>query len=249
MRFMVKFTFFAELTRDYAMILQMTRPVQGGLRQERQFELIANHLANVSTAGFKGDILTFDQTMKAIQVVDHSQGKMRTTGNQLDVAISGQGFFKVQTPEGIRYTRAGNFTVDRESLLVTPDGHPVLGVGGPIVIRGTESDISQNISVGEDGTVQVDGDTVGQLSVVDFADIRQLRKTAGTLFVYDGPLGDEMAAQNAVVHQGTLEEPNISTAIEMTRMIQSHRLYEAYQKMVHSFDEINTRAVQEIGKF
>jgi len=230
------------------MIRQMTRPVQGGLRQERQFELIANHIANANTAGFKGDILTFDQEMKAIQVVDHSQGKMRSTANKLDLAISGQGFFKVQTPKGIRYTRAGNFTLNRDSVLVTQDGDPVMGVGGPIVVRGTETDISDNISVREDGTVQVDEDIVGQLSVVNFTDIRKLKKEENSLFAYEGPRGDERPVRGAVVRQGILEEPNISTAAEMTKMIQSHRLYEAYQKMIHTFDEINSKAVQEIGK-
>ncbi len=79
------------------MILQMTVPVQGGLRQEKQLEIIANHIANASTTGFKPDILSFDETFRASLTVDHRQGAIKKTGNNLDLAIDGNGFFKIQT--------------------------------------------------------------------------------------------------------------------------------------------------------
>ena len=230
------------------MILQQTRPVQGGLRQQRQFELIANHIANISTAGFKGDILAFDQALKATQVVDFQQGSIKSTGNNLDVAISGKGFFKIQTPAGIRYTRDGNFTVNSDNQLVTQNGELVQGDGGPITLQGAGAETSDNIHIGETGEISVDGAAIGRLDVVDFDDLKKLRKDRSSFFIYQGPAGDEQPAQQYAVQQGALEGANISPAVEMTKMIEVHRLYEAYQKMIQTFDEIDSKAVLEVGK-
>ncbi|MFZ5571709.1 MAG: flagellar hook-basal body protein [Thermodesulfobacteriota bacterium] len=230
------------------MILQMTRPVQGGLRQERQFELIANHLANVGTTGFKADILAFDQALKATQVVDFQSGDIRTTGNNLDVAISGNGFFKIETAEGIRYTRDGGFTINQDMELVTQNGDPVLGDGAPIVLQGAEAETTDNIQISEDGEIRVDGEVAGQLDIVTFDDLTRLRKDRSSLFVYEGLPADERAADQYVVQQGALEGANIATAVEMTKMIQVHRMYEAFQKMIQTFDEIDSKAVTEVGR-
>ncbi len=230
------------------MILQMTRPVQGGLRQERQLELIANHIANVGTNGFKADILAFDQALKATQVVDFQQGDIKTTGNNLDVAISGNGFFKIQTPEGIRYTRDGNFTLNQDMVLVTQNGDPVLGGGGPIIIQGTEAETTDNIQIGEDGEIRVDDEAGDRLDIVTFDDLKRMRKDRSSLFVYDGLPGDEREADQYTVHQGALEGANISPAVEMAKMIQVHRMYEAIQKMIQTFDDIDSKAVTEVGR-
>lgn len=231
------------------MILQMTRAVQGGLRQEKQFGLVANHLANLNTNGFKADILAFDAKHKATQVVDHRQGPIRTTGNLLDMAVSGNGFFKIQTPEGVRYTRDGSFTLDRNMQLVTQNGNPVLGEGGPIVIQGAEAQTTDNVQIMDDGQVSVDDEIIGRVAVVDFADLTQLRKVGASLYVNDGDAADEMPAENFAVSQGALEGSNITPAIEMTKMIEVHRMYEAYQKMMQTFDEIDSKAITEVGKF
>ncbi|MBA4366059.1 MAG: flagellar hook-basal body protein [Desulfobacterium sp.] len=225
------------------MILQMTRAVQGGLRQERKLDIIANHLANSDTNGFKGDILAFDDMFKANLVTDHSQGDLKVTDNKLDLAINGNGFFKVQTQLGIQYTRDGNLTVDQNGTLVTQNGDPVLGNNAPIVIQGTEIHISQA------GEVIVDGDAIGNLDVVTFEDLTRLKKTDKSMFRYEGDAGaDEQIPQNVSVEQGSLEKPNISTTIEMVEMIQTHRMYEAYQKMIMTFDEIDSKAILELGR-
>ncbi len=229
------------------MILQMTRPVQGGLRQEKQFELIANHIANASTAGFKADILAFDQALKATQVIDFQPGDIKSTGNNLDVAISGKGFFKINTPEGLRYTRDGNFTVNQERVLVTQNGEEVQGDGGPITLQG-ETEASDNITIDESGEIRVDGASVGRLDIVEFEDLKKMRKGRNNLLVYDGLPGDERQAEQSTVHQGALENANVSAVVEMTKMIQVHRMYEAYQKMIQTFDEIDSKAVLEVGK-
>lgn len=225
------------------MILQMTRAVQGGLRQERKLDIIANHLANSDTNGFKGDILAFDDVFKANLVTDHSQGNLNVTGNTLDLALGDKGFFKIQTPQGIQYTRDGNFTVDRNGTLVTQNGDAVLGNNAPLAIQGTEIHINQA------GEVFVDGEAVGNLDIVTFEDLTRLKKTDQSLFRYEGDAGtDEQIPQNVNVRQGSLEKSNISTAIEMVEMIQTHRMYEAYQKMIMTFDEIDSKAILELGR-
>ena len=225
------------------MILQMTRAVQGGLRQERKLEVIANHLANADTNGFKGDILAFDDMFRANLVTDHSQGSLNITGNDLDLALTDQGFFKIQTDQGIQYTRDGNFTVNQNGTLVTQNGDPVLGNNAPVVIQGT------SVFINRTGEILVDGEAIGNLDVVTFADLTRLQKTDKSLFRYEGDAAtDEQIPPTISVRQGALEKPNISTAIEMVEMIQTHRMYEAYQKMIMTFDEIDSKAITELGR-
>ena len=230
------------------MILQTTRPVQGGIRQERRLELIANHLANVNTSGYKADILAFDDMFRARLAVDHRQGDMQVTGNKLDIAIAGQGFFRIQTPEGIRYTRDGSFTLDRNRALVTQNGDAVVGDAGDIILQGGEAEISDNIVVHQNGDIMIDNILVDRMSIVTFDDLSQLEKVGSSMFAYTGPPGDERIAAEATVKQGTLEKSNITIALEMTKMIHTHRMYEAYQKMIQTFDEIDSKIILDVGK-
>ncbi len=139
------------------MLLQMTRPVQAGIRKQRQYEITANHLANLNTTGFKGDVLSFDRVFKANLTVDYSQGPLKATEGKFDIAINGDGFFKVQTGEGVRYTRDGNFILNQEGTLVTMNGDEVLSDSGPIAIEGN------NVSINEAGEIEVDGEVVSVL--------------------------------------------------------------------------------------
>ncbi len=224
------------------MILQITKPVQGGLRQEKKLEIIANHLANANTNGFKADILTFDNVFRAKLTVDHRQGDLKVTGNKLDLGLGDKGFFKVQTQRGIMYTRDGNFTINKNNILSTQNGDAVLSSVGPIIINGTD------ININEIGEIQVDGGVAGRLDIVSFNNLNLLKKQGNSLYKYTGPEGDELIPENILVKQGVLEKPNISIAAEMTKMIQTHRMYEAYQKMIHTFDEIDTKAISEVGR-
>jgi flagellar basal-body rod protein FlgF len=225
------------------MLLQMTRPVQGGLRQQRKLDVIANNLANTDTPGFKGDILSFDDTLKATRTIDFTQGPLRQTGNKLDVAIQGEGFFQVLTPQGIRYTRDGNFTLDSNGEIITQQGFPVMGDGGPIAIPITGNDIG----ISQTGDIEVDGATIDRFKVVTFADLNKLDKQGNSLFVYQGPQTDQRPATQATVHQGALEQPNTAVVKEMSKMVETMRLFEAYQKVIQSFDETDTKAINEIG--
>lgn len=224
------------------MIIQMTGPVQAALIQEKKFEIVSNNLANADTTGFKADILSFDQMLKAHMTVDLTQGDIKMTGNKLDLALASEGFFKVQTSHGVRYTRDGSFLLNRENALVTQAGEAVLGEEGPISIEG------KDIYINEDGTVQVDGESVGKLSIVSFRYPEKLYKEGSSLFAYKGVPLDEQTPPDVSVKQGSLERPNVTTVVEMTKMIETMRFYESFQKVIQSFDETNAKAINEVGK-
>lgn len=129
----------------------MTRPVQGGLRQERKLEVTSNHLANVDTAGFKKDVVSFDRLFKAKLNTDLTQAGVKHTGNPLDLALVDEGFFKVETGSGVRYTRNGIFSLNSDNILVDQNGDPVLGQNGPITI------VAGTVEINAAGEVRGDG--------------------------------------------------------------------------------------------
>ena len=215
------------------MILQMTRVVQAGLKQERKLDIVSNHLANADTTGFKADILSFDEAMNAVLTVDHTQGDVKHTDNTLDLALGDEGFFKVQTPQGVRYTRNGNFTLNAGGQLVTQNGDPVLGPGGPVVIAGSD------VQVSKDGAIEVDGEAGGQLAVATFADLTLLHKEGSGNYVYRGNPADEIVPEAVEVVQGALEKPNFTVVEEMTDMIAINR------KLLRSTIHCSTGGINE----
>ena len=220
------------------MLFEMTRSAQTSLRKERQYELISNRLANANTAGFKKEILSFDETLNPILTMDFTQGEMQETGNKLDLAISGKGFFKVNTPVGTRYTRDGNFTTDATGRMVTQDGFPVMGKNGPISLTG------DNIFFGEDGQVIMDSMVFDSLDIVDFTDKGDLYREGSNLFALDPAKGREITAADARIVQGALEGTNVSTVTEMTNLIAANRMYESSGKVMRTSDESDARAIQ-----
>ncbi len=224
------------------MIQEMTGPTQGALKLERKFDTIANHLANSATTGFKADILTFDNMLRSRMTTDFTPGNPFETGNPLDFAIESDGFFRIQTANGIRYTRAGNFTLDAQGQLVTQQGDPVLGDGGPLLLDGAQ------IEVTPEGLVEVDGAPAGRLAVVTFEDKTLLRKEGNSQFVYTGEEGNEIEPEVISVNQGALEQSNVSVVAEMTRMIEINRAYESMQKMLQSIDEANQKVISEVAR-
>lgn len=223
------------------MIHEMSYAVQGALRQERRFEVLANHMANVGTTGFKAQTLSFDNMLQAHMNIDTTQGTLLSTESPLDVAISGDGYFKIQTNQGIRYTRNGNFSLDAEGVLVNNEGDVVLGENGPITIDGTD------ISIGKNGEIDVDGSVAGKLLIVDFKMIGGLEKKGDSLFAYSGPEKDEIPAGKFEVRQGSLEQSNVETMVEMTRMIETNRFYESFQKLMQTIDELDGKAITDVG--
>lgn len=224
------------------MIHEMSYAVQGAIRQERRFEILANHMANAGTTGFKTQTLSFDKMLQAHMTLDTTQGPLLATQSPLDVAISGDGFFKIQTDQGARYSRNGNFSRNAEGLLVNSEGDAVMGESGPITIEGDD------ISIGVDGEIEVDGSVTGKLLIVDFEMKEGLEKKGDSLFAYAGPESDEIPAERFEVRQGNLEQSNVETMVEMTRMIETNRFYESFQKLMQTIDELNAKAISEVGQ-
>ena len=228
------------------MILEMTRPVQGGLRQERKLEAVSNNLANADTNGFKKDSISFDRQFKAMINKDFSQGNILTTGNPLDFAISGKGFFKIDTQEGIKYTRNGNFTLDANGILVDQNGNFVMGQAGAIAID--SDDVAKELAVNQNGEISLAGELVDTLDIVTFANLKNVERDAMNLLSYKGDTADEIQAEQALVQHKALEKSNIKVVEEMVRMIDYHRMFETFTKSMMTFDEIDSKAINDVGK-
>ena len=224
----------------------------GALRQERRYSIIANNMANSQTVGFKKDVMVFrkvvDEATDRVKpqdmgrvITSFQQGNLQRTGNTLDLAIDGEGFFKVQTPNGIRYTRAGSFSLSPEKILVNENGFPVMGRSGEITING------KDIVIDRDGSVTVNGGIVDQISVVRLAEPNLLKKEGQTMMKLEGP-PREMAADPSQVVQGALESSNTNVIEEMMRMLDAQRTYETCVRLIQSNDEMNSKIVNEVGK-
>ncbi len=226
---------------DLAGYVALTR--QSGLLKEMQ--AVANNIANVSTTGFRREGVLFAETVRALPVeggsiamaeargrwTDGTQGVLVQSGGVLDLAIEGEGFFRVMTPAGERLTRAGAFSRNGEGDIVTPDGHLLLDEGGGPINIPFEA---QAIAVAADGTLSVDGQPAALIGVVTTEDATRLFRETGVLFRYEDDL---LPAEGAAVVQGFLEQSNVDAVTEMARMIAVQRAYEAGQKLLEQEDE------------
>ncbi len=238
----------------------------GMMLQRDKMEVVTNNLVNVETSGYKADTLltqSFDEVLLE-RINDENivsftqadvglynfgvhvnyiatgfeQGIMETTDRTTDLAIAGDGFFAVQTPDGERYTRAGAFGVDQNGYLVTADGHFVLGTSGPLLVGST--DITVDVT---GGITSLEGLPLGQLRLVTFEDNASLRKQGSNLFAGDAPIDSP-----AEVRQGMLEGSNVDTAREMVEMMGLYRNYETNQRMLTMIDETVGMAATDIGR-
>ena len=227
--------------------------LSGALLKQKQLDLSAQNMANAATSGYKKERISFrnslipvdnkpagapdGRSMSDVSAVatDFSPGAMMKTGNPLDLAINGDGFFAL---EGNTYTRNGNFRIDGEGYLVTQDGRRVLGSGGPVSVQGGRIDVSAS------GEIFVDGVSAGTLRIVDFPDKNVLEKLSGGVFYTRTP-GREI---NTQVSQGYIEASNVEAVREMVEMMVSLREFEAYQKMIIAFDEASSKTVNQMGR-
>ncbi len=228
--------------------LNMMAPT-GFILQERRFSTISNNLSNTQTVGFKKDVPVFEQLLSQADgkktttdttVTVFQQGGIQKTGNQFDLAIEGEGFFKILTPEGVRYTRSGNFSLNRDQVLVQKDGYPVLGRRGEISVRG------KNFEVDPGGAVLVDGQEVDRINLVTFADLGGLKKEGQTLFGLPEPQ-EEIEIEKPQIAQGFAEASNVNALEEMIHMMECLRIYEACSKVMQAGDEMDGKAVNEMG--
>jgi len=217
--------------------------IDGSLTQQLKFETVANNMANMNTNGFKKNIISFNEAleMNSISKIDFTQGPVRYTGNELDVALDSKGFFKIQTANGIRYTRDGAFKLDETGTLATWNGDSVLGQNGPITIDGSK------VSIGGDGQVQVDGESVDRLMVVDFESPQLLKKEGGSCYSYTGEENEISTVENVRVQQNYLESSNVNSTEEMIKMIETYRVFESVQKAIQSIDKVTDKMVNDYG--
>ena len=165
-------------------------------------------------------------------------GRIRITGNPLDTAIQGSGFFEVKTPQGIRYTRSGMFSLDSQRRLVTNLGYPVMGTKGEIKIP------PGMIQVNTQGGIHVDGLQVATLKVVDFPVDHMPQKH------FEGLFASESAtpSKNPQVQGGHIEESNVNSIGEMVKMIQGMRSYESTQKLIQTLDHMAEVSIRDVGR-
>ncbi len=210
-------------------------------------ETIANNLANAGTTGFKRDfgrILESENGFDVGTSVDLSPGDFVATRNNLDVAIQGSGFFAVQTPQGVRYTRAGNFAVSAEGDLVTKDGMPVLSTSDTPIRIGDGT-----VAIEDSGAVTVDGNEVGTLKLVNFKKIEGLEKEGLHRLAWKGSPQDIEDVREPKVKSGHLEHSNVSSVNEMVHLMAAYRDFESVQRTVKTLmTDMNVKLNQELGK-
>lgn len=173
---------------------------------------------------------------------DFTQGPAINTHNKLDLMIEGEGFFSVQTEEGLRYQRAGDMTLSKEGALVSKQGDPILGEKGVIYIR------SDKFHVDARGEVYQDGQFVDKIKIQKFEDNKALERVGRNYYFYGGKAEDITEAENATLKQGFLEGSNVNPIKNLTALIVSHRSYEAYQKAVANYDQIMDKTSNSIGE-
>lgn len=215
---------------------------QSGLMREMQ--IVANNIANAATTGFRQEGLIFSEHVKALEAgaslsmagatvrnTSMLQGTLTETGGTLDLAIEGEGFFQVETPNGPRLTRAGNFSSNGEGDLVTNDGYRVLdGGGAPVFIPPNATDLS----VSADGTVSTNGQPLTQIGLFRPVDLNDMVREDGVMFRTEG---DIEPAENGRVLQGFLENSNVDPIGQLARMIEVQRAYEMGQSFMDAENE------------
>lgn len=255
----------------------------GMIANQMRQDVIANNMANVSTAGYKKNYAVDYSFADALETAtnrsyrdrlplndeivhtfvpgadtlalthetttSYSQGDMHLTGNKLDLALAGDGYFAVQAEDGVRYTRNGSFMLNANNELINQRGERVLGEGGedgsgvPIVVNG------RDVAILPDGTVQSDGINAGKLQIVQFENMDSLEKVGKSFFKYRGNESEITAVDVPAVEQGYLERSNVNSLTEMTHMISNTRHYEIAGKALKSIEQSISRSIVELPKF
>lgn len=234
--------------------------------QAQALEAISHNLANLQSTGFKqtrfyyellstledesltplGEAINSPQ-VRTRMVTDFSGGSIEETGNPLDFALLGDGFFTVLTPQGVRYTRNGDFTLGPEGRLQTVDGFPVLGVsndpqGRPILLP------EGRVELASDGRLAVDGNEVGRLKIVAFADAGALMPQGGSLFQAQPGAQEQPPIQLNVV-QGFIEQANVNAVKAVTEMVGLMRNFEMLSQAIRSLTrDVDQKLINELGR-
>ena len=221
-------------------------------------DVVANNIANMNTAGFKGEDMMFVEHLVKSRggekllgnklayardiatLTNFNEGPTEKTGNPLDLAIAGDGYFVVQTPQGERYTRNGRLKLDEGGQLVNQAGQPVLSSGGQPFILAPED---TEITVSRDGTLSTNNGNLGKLKVVRFENPQQLKRSAGGLYASQSPPID---VERPNITQGMLEGSNVQPIFEMAKMIEIHRSYDNVRNFIEREDERMRNMIKEM---
>ena len=222
----------------------------GAVAQTKSLDVIANNVANASTIGFKAQRAVFREALvnaerRDVAFVgvdpaedDVSQGALRQTGEKLDLALVGEGFFAVDTPRGPRYTRAGDFRLDPAGALVNGAGLAARSqTGGKITIPAESSEVA----VDPEGRVFADGEEVGQLEIARFRGGRRIREGAN-LFSIQG--AEQVTEDLPEVRSGATEQSNVSTIRGVVDLVRVSRTHQSMMRMIEAYQQIENRTAQ-----
>lgn len=229
---------------------------------QRQLDVVSNNIANMNTAGFKAEQSVFQDHLERLSrgsgkpeeqsyVIDKgtyrdlSQGALEATGNPLDVALHGNGWYAYMGDEGVVYGRDGRFLIDEQGRLVTLDGKSVLDVNGAEIIIALDE--GNEISVAGDGTLSLDGLALAQIGVSEFDNPHRLERLGNGYFRAPD---DEPAlpAFNASLVQGMVEKSNVQPIVEMTRMMSLQRAYDQIAKLSDVTSELSSKTITRLGQ-
>ncbi|KAB2925968.1 MAG: flagellar basal-body rod protein FlgF [Bacteroidetes bacterium] len=229
-----------------------------------RLDVIANNIANADTTGYKKDSI-FVQILKNAGIAqstgqgelagldvkeftDFTEGSMRPTGNAFDLAVQGEGFFVVDTPEGVRYTRNGNFRIAETGELVNAGGNTVLGSGGPIIIPNAEKLQTGDLTITKGGEIFLGPTQLGKIRLVTFRDTQSLLKVEGTLFTSEQtPVEIGASDEKTTIRQGYLEESNVEALQEMVQLVELTRGFETDQRTMRYQDSTLEKAM-DVGR-
>ena len=232
--------------------------------RSQALDTIANNIANASTVGFRAERNLFSSVLAGMAgsstaplspvinnygilsgtMSDLSQGTLEKTGNDLDLAIEGKGYFTVQTANGTMYTRNGSFQLSSKGQVVTASGDPVLGDKGPITLPA-----EGKISISTDGTISADGAVIGKMKVTEFPLGTELANAGNSLYSAPPNAKPLAAPTESSVRQGVLENSNVNAVSSMIQMIEAQRNSEMMQKALSMFNsEIDKTASQDLPK-
>ena len=213
-------------------------------------EVIARNLANVNTAGYKKAVPVFQSYLLKIQEgdttrmkgsgnklgkdsTDFSSGSLEYTGNDLDMAIKGDGFFAVQTEDGVRYTRKGQFTLSGDMKIITHEGWPLMGNGGEIQLpKG-----AQSITVKANGGVSVDGKEIDKVKVMEIPNLTNLESVGGCLYKLSSRASEPEISTKAEIAHRSVERSNVNAVDEMVTMIANMRGFQSGSKVTESINQ------------
>jgi flagellar basal-body rod protein FlgG len=214
--------------------------------------VIANNLANINTTGFKKDlpfseVLSEENGIILQQFTDHKQGDILYTNNPLDVALSGEGFFTLETEGGTRFTKNGKFQISDDGFLVTTQGYKVMGESGEINLEEYMSEQDQDITITKEGDLIFGKNHVDKLLISKVDDINDLKKVEGSCFILEEGGSFQAEEDEYAIQQGYLESSNVNPVIEMEAMIQQTKDYETASKIIQALDT-SLKDANEIGK-